>query len=77
MKHLKALIAASVLALSLAANAFAGDMPGAGVVQPGETPHSTGTAQPGYTEPGVTQGLDFASEADPFISIIKLFASIL
>ena len=76
MKHLKPLIAASVLALSLSVTAFAGDMPGAGVVQPGET-HGPEFAQPGYTEPGVTQGPGFTSDSDPFISIIKLFASIL
>ena len=74
MKHLKALITASVLALSLAVNAFAGDMPGAGVVQP---PPSTEIAQPSDTEPGVTQDSGFAGEADSLISIIKLFASIL
>ena len=76
MKHLKPLIAASVLALSLSVTAFAGDMPGAGVVQPGET-HGPGIAQPDDTEPGAAQTPGFASEWDPFISMIKLFASIL
>ena len=76
MKHLKPLIAASALALSLSVTTFAGDMPGAGVVQPSET-HGPGIAQPGDTEPGATQGPGFASESDAFISLIKLFAAIL
>jgi hypothetical protein len=76
MKKLKALTAASVLVLSLSLTALAGEMPGPGVAQPGET-HGPGIAQPGDTEPGVTQGPGFASESDAFISMIKLFASIL
>ncbi len=74
MKHLKSLIAASVLAFSLSVTAFAGDMQGPGIAQPSDT------------EPGVTQGPGFATTGqesgsdaitDTAISILKLFVSIL
>ena len=74
MKHLKSLIAASVLAFSLSVTAFAGDMQGPGMAQPGDT-ESGATQGPGFATTGQESGSDAIT--DTAFSLLKIFASIL